>query len=181
MNTTNNTTEATIINASNDKGTKNMNKTPKMPKGAVCIGSVTILPAGIAAAEKALIAAQLRAIKAATKAANAPVREKKVRVPAAPRVLPTMTVTLQGVNKVLPAYADGPREFAGWTACFVFCTELVRALRAAGHRLQGNYKTGAWTCVVDGQVLSIVAPVPAGKGPRKPKTEAAPSTEVVAA
>ena len=166
MTTTNATTTAT-------KGNKTMTTTPRAPKGSVQIGSITILPSGIAAAEKALIAAQLRAIKAATARANKPVTEKKITVP---RVLPAMTVTLVGVNKVLPAYADGAHEVHGWTQAFQLSTELVRQLRVAGHRLQGNYSTGQWTAVVDGAVLSITSPKPEGKkptGPRKPKAVAA--------
>lgn len=168
------TTNATTANATTKTAKeKTMTTTPRMPKGAVQVGNLTILSTGVAAAEKALVAAQLRAIKLATARANKPVTERKV---AAPRILPTMTVTLVGVNKVLPAYADGAHEVHGWTQAFQLSTELVRQLRVAGHRLQGNYSTGQWTAVVDGEVLSITSPKPEGKkptGPRKPKAVAA--------
>ena len=137
-------------------------------------------------------AARQHALDTAKKLADTKqARVKKIVEPKTPRVLPTVTVTLTGVADAFRAkgytpsadYADGPHEFAGWTANFSYCSQLVRELRASGIRLNGNYKTAEYTAVVDGKIVVVKGQPPVGKpktGTRKPKTAIAPSSAQIA-
>ena len=42
---------------------------------------------------------------------------------------------------------NGTHEFQNWDAAYYVCTDLVKALRAAGWKTRGNYRVAVWNCV----------------------------------
>ena len=80
----------------------------------------------------------------------------------APRSTRPTVCTVTGVDKALGTTSeDGDHDFPGWTASFVYCTDLVRKLKAAGIKTSGNYKDGVWTAVHDGAAITITNERPA--------------------
>lgn len=80
----------------------------------------------------------------------------------APRSTRPVVCVIVGVDKALGATGyDGSHGFPGWTASYLYCTDLVRKLKAAGIKTSGNYSSGVWTAVHEGNVVTVTNERPA--------------------